>query len=70
MIRKLKAFISDVDFEMKKVSWPTWDELRGSTYVVITLTLILGLYLFFADLLLSKISVSYTHLTLPTILLV
>ena len=40
---------------MKKVSWPTWDELRGSTYVVISLTIILGLYLFFADLLLSKI---------------
>ena len=55
MIRKLKAFISDVDFEMKKVSWPTWDELRGSTYIVITLTLILGIYLIFADLLLSKI---------------
>jgi len=55
MIRKLKTFISDVDFEMNKVSWPTWDELRGSTYVVIILTLILGLYLFFADLLLSKI---------------
>ena len=55
MIRKLKSFISDVDFEMKKVSWPTWDELRGSTYVVITLTIILGLYLFYADLLLSKI---------------
>ena len=55
MIRKLKSFISDVDFEMKKVSWPTWDELRGSTYVVISLTIILGLYLFFSDLLLSKI---------------
>ena len=55
MIRKLKTFISDVDLEMNKVSWPTWDELRGSTYVVIILTLILGLYLFFADLLLSKI---------------
>ena len=55
MIRKLKSFISDVDFEMKKVSWRRWDELRGSTYVVISLTIILGLYLFFADLLLSKI---------------
>ena len=55
MINKLKSFISDVDFEMKKVSWPTWDELRGSTYVVISLTLILGVYLFFSDLILSKI---------------
>ena len=55
MIKKLKDFISDVDFEMKKVSWPPWEELRGSTYVVLTLTLILGLYLFFTDLMLSKI---------------
>jgi len=48
MIKKLKSFISDVDFEMKKVSWPTWEELRGSTYVVLTLTFIMGLYLFFS----------------------
>ena len=55
MINKLKSFISDVDFEMKKVSWPTWDELRGSTYVVISLTLILGVYLFFSDVILCKL---------------
>ena len=55
MVKKFHQFISDVNFEMNKVSWPNWDELRGSTYVVITLTIILGLYLFFADLLLSKI---------------
>ena len=52
---KVFSYFSSVKLEMKKVSWPTWDELRGSTYVVITLTIILGLYLFFADLLLSKI---------------
>ena len=52
---KIFSYFSGVKLEMKKVSWPTWDELRGSTYVVITLTIILGLYLFFADLLLSKI---------------
>ena len=55
MIRKLKSFISDVDFEMKKVSWPTWDELKNSTYIVINLSLILIIFLFFIDLVLSKI---------------
>jgi len=25
MIKKLRSFISDVDIEMKKVSWPTWE---------------------------------------------
>jgi len=40
---------------MSKVSWPNWDELKGSTYVVLTLSLILVVFLFFVDFLLSKI---------------
>ena len=55
MIKKLQQFTADVQFEMSKVSWPNWDELKGSTYVVLYLSLILILYLFFIDLLLSKI---------------
>lgn len=55
MIGKLQQFGADVQFEMSKVSWPNWDELKGSTYVVLTLTLILIVFLFFVDLILSKI---------------
>jgi len=55
MIKKLQQFTADVQFEMAKVSWPNWDELKGSTYVVLYLSLILILFLFFVDLLLSKI---------------
>ena len=55
MIKKLQQFTADVQFEMAKVSWPSWDELKGSTYVVLYLSLILILFLFFIDLLLSKI---------------
>jgi preprotein translocase subunit SecE len=55
MIKKLQQFTADVQFEMGKVSWPNWDELKGSTYVVLSLSLILVLLLFFVDLLLSKI---------------
>jgi preprotein translocase subunit SecE len=49
----MKQFFSDVQFEMGKVSWPTWDELRGSTFVVLTLSLMLGIFLFFIDRILS-----------------
>ena len=28
MIEKIKKFLSDVRFEMSKVSWPTWEELK------------------------------------------
>ena len=54
MIKKFQQFGSDVRYEMSKVSWPDWDSLRGSTYVVLVLSFILTLFLFFVDLFLSK----------------
>ncbi|HBN45141.1 MAG TPA: preprotein translocase subunit SecE [Candidatus Marinimicrobia bacterium] len=55
MIKKMRQFFSDVQFEMGKVSWPTWDELKGSTYVVISVSLLIGVFLFFIDIILSRI---------------
>jgi preprotein translocase subunit SecE len=55
MIKKLKQFIDDVQVEMKKVSWPTWEELKGSTYVVLSLSLVLAIFLFFVDFVLGKV---------------
>ena len=54
MIKKFQQFGSDVKYEMSKVSWPDWDSLRGSTYVVLVLSLILTTFLFVVDLFLSK----------------
>ena len=54
MIKKFQQFGSDVKYEMSKVSWPDWDGLKGSTYVVLVFSLILTLYLFVVDLFLSK----------------
>ena len=54
MIKKLQEFGTDVKFEMNKVSWPDWDSLRSSTYVVLVLSFILTLFLFIVDLFLSK----------------
>jgi len=39
---------------MKKVSWPTFDELRGAVYVVLTLSLLFAVFLFIVDLLLNR----------------
>ncbi len=55
MIKKIREFLDGVIFEMKKVSWPTWQELKGSTIVVLILSLILAVFLFVVDLVLSKI---------------
>jgi len=43
---------------MGKVSWPDWNDLKGSTYVVLILTFLLTLFLFIVDFILSK-TISY-----------
>ena len=54
MIKKVQQFGSDVKYEMSKVSWPGWDDLKSSTYVVLVLSLILTVFLFIVDFFLSK----------------
>jgi len=55
MIKKVQQFGFDVKYEMSKVSWPDWDSLKGSTYIVLILSLILTVFLFIVDFILSKI---------------
>ena len=53
MIEKIKKFFSDVVVELKKVSWPTRDELRGSTLVVIVTVIIVSIFIGVVDRILS-----------------
>jgi preprotein translocase subunit SecE len=41
--------------ELKKCSWPSREELKGSTVVVLLTTILLGLFTVGVDLILSKI---------------
>ena len=54
MIKKVQQFGSDVKYEMSKVSWPEWNDLKGSTYVVLVLSFLLTVFLFIVDFFLSK----------------
>jgi preprotein translocase subunit SecE len=54
-MNRLKNFFSDVSIEMKKVSWPKWDELKGSTWVVVSFSIIISAFLFFIDRILSTV---------------
>jgi preprotein translocase subunit SecE len=47
-------FLNEVKVELTKVSWPNRQELIGSTFVVITITFLLGAFIGLIDLLLSK----------------
>ena len=55
MVKKIQNFLKDVRFELSKVSWPTWEELKSSTYVVLSLSMLLIAFLFFIDLVLARI---------------
>ena len=39
-IRRFATYIQETREELKKCTWPTWDELKGST-VLITITIFL-----------------------------
>lgn len=49
MVAKIKKFVNEVVAEMKKVSWPSKDQLRESTIVVIVVTGIITVFTFIVD---------------------
>ena len=49
MIRKIRKFLQDVKQEMSKVSWPAREELKGTTIIVIVLTLIFSVFILITD---------------------
>ena len=55
MFEKIFGFIGDVRQELGKVSWPTRDELLGSTYVVIIISGILAVFIFGVDRVLTAV---------------
>ena len=41
---RLSNYVQETREELKKCTWPSWDELKGSTVVVMISILILGLF--------------------------
>jgi len=54
MLNKVKEFFREVKVEIKKVVFPSKDELIGSTWVVIITVIIISLFLGIVDLGLTK----------------
>jgi preprotein translocase subunit SecE len=55
MLDKVKEFFREVKIEIKKVVFPSRDELMGSTWVVIITVLVISIFLGIVDLGLSKV---------------
>ena len=46
---RIRRFIAEAVSELKKVSWPTVEQTRNLTVLVFTVSLAVGLYVFFWD---------------------
>ena len=55
MIEKIKQFFREVKVEAGKVSYPSREELIGSTWVVIITVFVVSVFLSLVDLSLTKI---------------
>lgn len=48
-MEKIKKFLKEVTSELRKVTWPTKDELIGSTIVTIIVSCIVALFIGIVD---------------------
>jgi len=54
LVDRMKNFVKDVRVEAGKISWPTRAELRDSTTVVIGTVILVSVFLFIVDYILTS----------------
>lgn len=53
---KLRLYWAEMVEELKKATWPSWDELKGSTLLVMVTMALLGLFTISVDFVLSLVN--------------
>ncbi len=51
----MRTFSSEVRSEVKKVTFPTWTEVRATTLVVLIASVIFATFLWFSDIVIIKV---------------
>ena len=54
-MKRFQNYIRDVIAELRKVTWPTREELKGSTITVVIFSLISTVFVFAVDSILGKL---------------
>ncbi|MBN2344894.1 MAG: preprotein translocase subunit SecE [Candidatus Aminicenantes bacterium] len=55
IFKRMGAYLKEVRGEMKKVTWPSKDDLVKTTIAVIVISLFFGIYLFGVDFIFARI---------------
>lgn len=53
--QQTKSYIEEVKAEMRRVSWPTWKQVRATTGVVIAAVFLLAFYFWVVDTICSSV---------------
>jgi len=54
-IRRIATYMQETREELKKCTWPTWEELKGSTVLITVTIALMGMFVMVADLVLRFI---------------
>ncbi len=58
----VRGFLGEVRVEVGKVTWPTRNEVRGTTIIVLITVFFFGFYLYGLDVVMSYVSAFITNL--------
>jgi preprotein translocase subunit SecE len=53
---KIRTYVAETQEELKKATWPSWDELKGSTVLVMITMALLGVFTISVDFLLGLVN--------------
>jgi preprotein translocase subunit SecE len=53
---KIRDYVAETQEELKKCTWPSWEELKGSTVLVMITMALLGLFTIVVDFALSIVN--------------
>ena len=53
---KIRNYVAETQDELKKCTWPSWDELKGSTLLVMVTMALLGVFTIVVDFALSLVN--------------
>ena len=54
-IKRLAGYCQETYVELQKCTWPTWEELKGSTGLIIIMIGLLGGFIVVVDLILAQV---------------
>ena len=58
---QIKNYIEEVKAEMKRVSWPSWNQVRATTGVVIAAVFLFAAYFWVIDIICNKAITGVIH---------